>query len=331
MSAATRPKLSLHPTRCDGCGECVAACRKHAVRVGPSYILVDWDACDGCGKCVEFCERDAIRPNAFASADARSDTVERIEAQARAASAGAAAPGGGAVGGERWGLVEAAVVVVAVLSLRIALEAVSGLPVVRGLTSGGAMLARAAAQGVYYLAQAALLVYLALRRGRGVVAAFGLDRAPGWRAWPAALGVMLGAWSFALLYRAIALGAGWRPPGTEGPTLLTLFGTDAAGMALTVLSTGLVAPVVEELAFRGVALGSLLERWPVGISVVVAAVVFALLHGSAWQFAPMLVLGLGLGWLAARHRSLWPALAAHAGYNIVLVVVGLLAGARGVG
>jgi membrane protease YdiL (CAAX protease family) len=65
--------------------------------------------------------------------------------------------------------------------------------------------------------------------------------------------------------------------------------------------------------------------WP---AIGVSAVVFALLHASVWSLLPLTVLGVGLGWLAARSRSLWPAIAAHVLYNGVLVAAALYAAAH---
>lgn len=60
MSAAGA-HLALHPERCDHCGRCVGACPEDAVRVGPSYISVDWSRCARCCVCVDTCSRQAIQ------------------------------------------------------------------------------------------------------------------------------------------------------------------------------------------------------------------------------------------------------------------------------
>jgi membrane protease YdiL (CAAX protease family) len=105
----------------------------------------------------------------------------------------------------------------------------------------------------------------------------------------------------------------------DSPSLDSLFGSDAAGMMLTVLVIVLLAPVVEELLLRGVVLGAMqrrVGRWP---GIALSAVMFATLHGSLWSFLPMTVLGLALGRIATGRRSLWPAVILHVAYNAAIV------------
>ena len=89
-------------------------------------------------------------------------------------------------------------------------------------------------------------------------------------------------------------------------------------MALLV-SAVVVAPILEEMIFRGLvqsALRSLLGPWA---TVIVASTLFAALHYGAadWVTLPgLLVLALILGWLYERTGSLWPGIIAHAGFNL---------------
>jgi membrane protease YdiL (CAAX protease family) len=100
------------------------------------------------------------------------------------------------------------------------------------------------------------------------------------------------------------------------PSLLVDFFEDAfAGGQSSIGSWVLavaVAPVMEELLFRGVMLRGLLRRWPGPHAVLLTALIFALFHANPWQFVAPLVLGLFFGWLTLRSGSLWPAIFAHA-------------------
>jgi membrane protease YdiL (CAAX protease family) len=76
-----------------------------------------------------------------------------------------------------------------------------------------------------------------------------------------------------------------------------------------------VAPVTEELLFRGAILQGFVKRYTVRKALLVSAVLFACLHMNPWQFAPAMVAGLVLGWWCLRTGSLWPALVGHAFAN----------------
>lgn len=87
-------------------------------------------------------------------------------------------------------------------------------------------------------------------------------------------------------------------------------------------SAVLVAPLTEEIIFRGLIQTSLLnalgwgKRWTV---IVLASLIFAGMHaGQPWQTLPSLfVLALVLGWLYERTGSLWPSVLVHAGFNAI--------------
>ena len=86
-----------------------------------------------------------------------------------------------------------------------------------------------------------------------------------------------------------------------------------------------VAPFVEELVFRGVLLSGLASRMRVGWAIIVSALIFGCAHlpdfKFAWYAIPALVLlGLVLGWLRVKTRSLWPSITLHASYNSVAVL-----------
>lgn len=94
----------------------------------------------------------------------------------------------------------------------------------------------------------------------------------------------------------------------------------AGGLPLLVLCLAVVPAVCEELLCRGTLLhglqASLGSRWAVGLS----ALLFALLHQSPLRLVPQLLLGAVLGALTLRARSIWPAVALHAGHNALLLV-----------
>lgn len=100
-------------------------------------------------------------------------------------------------------------------------------------------------------------------------------------------------------------------------------GTAPWQITLTVIAVVVLAPIGEELLFRGLLLRGLVRRlrfWPAAL---ITSVLFAAAHLDAyllWPRALALVLtGLVLAWLY-RWRGYWAAVAAHATVNAVAAV-----------
>ena len=98
----------------------------------------------------------------------------------------------------------------------------------------------------------------------------------------------------------------------------------AAFLATLALLAGL-APLVEELVFRGLLYGWLAGRWGGGrwggaVAVVGSSVAFAAAHVELAHVVLVLPLGLVFGWLRWRSGSLWPSLVAHMFNNGLAVV-----------
>lgn len=85
-----------------------------------------------------------------------------------------------------------------------------------------------------------------------------------------------------------------------------------------VVATIVLPPLVEELGFRGLGMGYLLRaRVPFALANVVQALAFAAFHMNVVQGVYTFVVGLVLGYLAYKSRSVIPAMAMHAGYNLM--------------
>jgi membrane protease YdiL (CAAX protease family) len=93
----------------------------------------------------------------------------------------------------------------------------------------------------------------------------------------------------------------------------------------SILMTCLLAPVLEEMLFRGVILRAFLQRYPRGVAIVHSAAIFGLAHMNLYQFIGGLTMGLIAGWLYERTRSLWPCITLHAAYNSSLTWLSLRA------
>lgn len=88
----------------------------------------------------------------------------------------------------------------------------------------------------------------------------------------------------------------------------------------------IVAPLVEEVLFRGLMLGKLLERmspmWALGVS----ALLFALVHRDPSFMPSQFATGVVMGLVRLRTGTLTAPIALHAGFNLLMVVLLLFAG-----
>jgi len=86
----------------------------------------------------------------------------------------------------------------------------------------------------------------------------------------------------------------------------------------------IVAPVTEEILFRGMILRGLRTRFSALKAVVACAFLFACLHMNPWQFLGAFGLGLIFGWWLLRTNCLWLCLLGHAIANGSLFLASLL-------
>jgi membrane protease YdiL (CAAX protease family) len=99
-------------------------------------------------------------------------------------------------------------------------------------------------------------------------------------------------------------------------------GVDSVFFSLAVL---VIAPVGEELLFRGALLRSLLRRTTPATAVWISGLIFALVHvvldpGAGFAVPALLLLGLVSGWRAVKTGSLSESILLHAGFNLLAVV-----------
>jgi len=345
------PRLLLTPRLCDRCGACVTACPHDALKVGRTYLKVDWQRCDACGACARVCGRRAIvlregaivrraiAPKSTASPHPKpvprktTDTPRSVSAaklREEQATRTVPRPKGGKRGGFQWTLLEAAAMLSVTFSAFTAKETAALLPAVRDLPTTLHAPVMVGMLALYYLVQVAVLIWLIRRRGGDPAAALGLravDVSAGHILVSAAavlaglLITRLATTIYAYVTRALDL----MPTATSD--LTTLFGANASGLTMAVAMVVVVGPLVEEAVFRGALLEGLTARlgpWP---AVIVQALLFAAFHRSLWMLVPMFVLGVVLGWLAHSRNSLWPPIALHALYNAITVVLAFVVAA----
>jgi hypothetical protein len=144
------------------------------------------------------------------------------------------------------------------------------------------------------------------------------------------------SWRRALAYGAAALVAVWVVGGVLNAFLeageeqgLVPDGWDssrAASFAANFVVVAVVAPVVEELTYRGlgfVAVGSVLG--PVA-TIVVTGLAFGLAHGLVVALPILSIFGIILGWLRWKTDSLYPPIALHAVFNAAALIAAVTLG-----
>ncbi|MET3497900.1 CPBP family intramembrane glutamic endopeptidase [Variovorax boronicumulans] len=101
-----------------------------------------------------------------------------------------------------------------------------------------------------------------------------------------------------------------------------MFSRMADGSVAATLAVCVVAPLLEEMLFRGIVLRGFLRRYSRGWAIFGSAVLFGAAHLNIYQFVVGVAMGMVLGWLYERTRSLIPCIALHAAYNTGALVVG---------
>jgi membrane protease YdiL (CAAX protease family) len=84
---------------------------------------------------------------------------------------------------------------------------------------------------------------------------------------------------------------------------------------LLFLGAVVIAPVVEELFFRGFAFAGLRQTYGWQKAAVISSVLFALIHLTPTAIIPIFILGYIFAYLYQRSNSIWPAILMHAVTN----------------
>lgn len=157
-------------------------------------------------------------------------------------------------------------------------------------------------------------------KGRGMVADLGA-RGRWSDTGGAVAGALLQVPGLALLYWPLLklLGRTMDDVG-ERATSLTDRADDLTGVLLLLFIVGVLAPVFEEIFYRGLVQGALVKRGlPPVAAIGISSLVFGLSHLEPLQLPGLFAAGVLFGYLAHRHGRLGPAIAAHVGFNLVAV------------
>jgi membrane protease YdiL (CAAX protease family) len=139
---------------------------------------------------------------------------------------------------------------------------------------------------------------------------------------PVVMLIMLG-WTFLL---GLAADSGWIDP-PEPQLLVTAFAFAddwLARLTFFILAV-VVAPIAEELFFRGIVYRFFKEKIGLSLAMLLSAVLFAMVHNSLHAFAGLVVLGILLAHLYERTGDIRVPIFFHAAFNLTsLIVLSLL-------
>lgn len=93
--------------------------------------------------------------------------------------------------------------------------------------------------------------------------------------------------------------------------------------AATLVLLMVVAPLTEEILFRGLFLRGFRDRYGAAAALVMTSALFALFHMNPWQAPAALAAGLYLGWITLATGSLFPALGFHSLFNGLPILLSL--------
>lgn len=96
----------------------------------------------------------------------------------------------------------------------------------------------------------------------------------------------------------------------------------AAPFAAFAFVVVVVAPIVEELQFRGVGYGLLVPFGQVA-AILLVGIAFGLVHGLLAGFPVIAAFGIGLAYLRSRTDSIYPCMLLHASFNAFGLIVGI--------
>jgi uncharacterized protein len=126
---------------------------------------------------------------------------------------------------------------------------------------------------------------------------------------------------FAVVYTAGAIVSAYSDPGREQGLTPTQWDSHrATPFVVNFIVFVAVAPVVEELTFRGVGY-SLVEPLGTLAAVLWIGVAFGLAHGLIEGLPILIVFGSGLALLRARTGSVYPGMVVHAVFNAIALIV----------
>lgn len=98
------------------------------------------------------------------------------------------------------------------------------------------------------------------------------------------------------------------------------FTESGLGLGITAFTAVVVAPLAEEVSFRGFLFPAIGKRWGYGWGAIISAAIFSIAHLQPGALVPIFILGLLLARLYMVTGSIWPCIITHAVYNSIALI-----------
>lgn len=129
--------------------------------------------------------------------------------------------------------------------------------------------------------------------------------------------------SFVLL--SVIIYSGLKIPGYQiQESIVPHFGSDILSLVLATITVAIIAPILEEVFFRGFLLQTISNRTGIVWGSIISALIFAALHTPWGSFIPIFILGLIMNSLVIQARSIIPSIGFHIVNNLLAFTVQIL-------
>jgi membrane protease YdiL (CAAX protease family) len=123
---------------------------------------------------------------------------------------------------------------------------------------------------------------------------------------------------FIILFYNFGLGSlGFEPQSN----IFDLFGREPLGVIIAFVIALIIAPLTEELFFRGFMLQTISKIISPIWGIILTALIFAAVHFEFQSIAPLIILSLVLNILYVKTRSIWPGIVFHILNNTIAFIV----------
>ncbi len=95
---------------------------------------------------------------------------------------------------------------------------------------------------------------------------------------------------------------------------------------MQIIAVAIMAPLAEEIVFRAGIQGSLKQGMPRWVAIVIASLIFGVMHGNPIGIIYASALGILMGWIYSKFNSIIPSMVFHLAFNSMSLILSLLEG-----